>query len=149
MPNWKTHSKIGFLSSILAIMVTHYYLELKITSLDSINILLFGIVGSLAPDLDTETSKLSRSVRGLFLLILTVTITSGFLGEPLKETGMFLTIFGFLCSIPLFFKHRGLWHNFLGILSPVVVLVKKGRTISAVGYLFGYVSHLIADEVIH
>ena len=144
MANYKGHLFGGIIAYVLvAIMVSSYCLCAKFIG----NGLLFALAGSLFPDVDIK-SKAQKIFYFLIFLSMAVLLIQK------KET---LAVFlGLISFLPLFVKHRGLFHKFWFILLLTIVVTLficinsptyREPTINyAIFFTAGAISHLFLDR---
>ncbi len=148
MPGYKVHLAAGLvLATLSSMLISEHGLHLAGTRLAMF--VLFAMVGSLAPDLDHHKSKAHRLLGKAALVIIPISMILLLKGVYTMDALWLLGAVLFLLSIPLIFKHRGLWHFPLGLLLAIPLYLYLGSygLPSAAGYLLGYISHLILDLI--
>ncbi len=145
MPQHKTHLFVGFLTYAallyLALFIAPFSFERKI------ELLMYALIGSLFPDIDTK-SKIQRIMYSmLFVLFLLLMHT--------RQYGV-AAILGPLMCLPLMVHHRGIFHSplFLAGLSATAVCLTAvyfpaythKMVFNCLFFLGGALSHLWADK---
>ena len=106
MPNYKGHLVGGFVAYLLGVLmvVTFFFKPSLMTGAEW---LLFTLVGSLFPDIDTK-SKGQKIFYRIFLVFQAILL--------FQKKLQLAVILGIAALIPLLVKHRGLCHNALFVL---------------------------------
>ena len=130
MPGYKIHSLAGIV--ITAILI--YALEPTLT--EAIGYAAIGIIYSLLPDIDIESSKISKSITFLGLVGLLSLVYFSYI-YPALVLGLVLVLMRLL-------KHRGFIHTIRAALLFALPLVFLGYVEAIFGFLL-YVFHLGLD----
>jgi membrane-bound metal-dependent hydrolase YbcI (DUF457 family) len=186
MANYTTHRNIGILTTTLATggiialgstLVTYaeklnfsYNSDISITTIALM--VLFGIIGSIFPDIDLKTSRPSKYMR--YILMIVLSVFSFFfiqnikllnnINEPLIQSHLIEVSIGISVLIPIviiklfenIMEHRGLVHSIpFGILASLVIyqafnmntyIVVNSLYISIL-FFVGFITHLFLDEM--
>ncbi|MFD2113705.1 metal-dependent hydrolase [Thiorhodococcus fuscus] len=162
MANFQTHLNVGILASAGATLGLH--VAGLVPGSDTLALFALGVIGSLLPDIDSDTSK---PVNGLFSVLgaglafaMTLPLTDRFL--PLELTliwvGVFLCVrYGFFEIFTRFTVHRGVWHSWLGIAATSLAATniaywmwgQPPESAWTAGLMvgIGYFTHLCLDEL--
>ncbi|MBK1719366.1 metal-dependent hydrolase [Thiocystis violacea] len=161
MANFQTHLNVGILVSAattLSLNMAGWIQETEALSLFSL-----GVIGSLLPDIDSDTSK---PVNALFSVLgaslafaMTLPLTNRFLPLELAAiwVGVFLCVrYGFLKVFSRFTVHRGIWHSWLAIAATALAATNLAywvwerppelAWIAGLVVGIGYLTHLCLDE---
>ena len=116
-----------------------------------------GVIGSLIVDIDSKTSIASKKVStlalisiGLFILLRfsNLDIISGIVDDTLTifNGDLFIILFGLLVLLGKLSPHRQFTHKFLGTAAFCFVAVMLFSYYIAIGFILGYISHILADK---
>lgn len=159
MPNFKTHSDLGVVAGYSSGALSLYFLD-KSISLSGI-IFLSTYAGSIFPDIDSDNSRTINivfnilSVLGGFMaiiLMLDSKLKYAFLVPP--SVYIFIK-FIFSKIFKYYSRHRGIYHSIpMAALLSLLIFhfssLKFGEIFGfaiGVSFLFGYLLHLILDEM--
>ncbi|WP_043756354.1 metal-dependent hydrolase [Imhoffiella purpurea] len=162
MANFQTHLNGGILASAAATLGLH--MGGMVQGGQTLPLFALGVIGSLLPDIDSDTSK---PVNALFSVLgaglafaMTLPLMDCF--QPLELTliwvGVFLCVrYGFFEIFTRFTVHRGIWHSWLGIAAASLATVdiaywiweQPPESAWTAGLMvgIGYFTHLFLDEV--
>ena len=111
--------------------------------------LLFALIGSLFPDIDTKSKGQNILYKLLFVIMIVLALQRKFIP---------MSIVGFFAIIPIVVKHRGLFHRFwfvIGLPLGAAALISlyapaysKIILFDALFFIMGAISHLFLDFVI-
>lgn len=145
MPNFATHATAGAMVGVLGAGVTYVIGEFGPAV--SVMVGVAGFIGSLSPDMDIK----STSSRICYLLVLLGAIYLAWVGNV--TMGLLLVSYA---VVPQLFTHRGAFHTVLfglltsGLLAFLLyvsaVLEASESIVVGVGFLAGYLTHLVMDE---
>ncbi len=120
MANFQTHLNVGIVVSAATTLSLHMAGLVPVDQ--TMTLFSLGVVGSLLPDIDCDTSK---PVNALFSVLgaglafaMTLPLSNRFLPMDLALiwVGVFLCVrYGFFEIFARFTVHRGIWHSWLGI----------------------------------
>lgn len=160
----KQHSRIGV--SLAIALILAYYVKLggHLNVTDTITILLSSVIGSLIVDIDSKRSKASQALAKvmtvIFWSILILSIADRYLVSGISSNtldylvNVLLSIdnrFGLfiLCILITLGKlspHRGFTHKVLGTSLFIIVSFLTFGKIFSIGFIIGYISHILADK---
>ncbi|NEX22677.1 metal-dependent hydrolase [Thiorhodococcus mannitoliphagus] len=162
MANFQTHLNGGIVASAATTLSLH--MAGLIQSGQTVPIFAMGVIGSLLPDIDSDTSK---PVNALFSVLgaglafaMTLPLTGRFL--PLELAGIWVGVYlcvryGFFEIFARFTVHRGVWHSWLGIAASALAATNLvywswGQSPDlawVAGFVvgIGYLTHLLLDEL--
>lgn len=161
MANFQTHLNVGILVSAAATLSLH--MAGLVAESEAPALFVLGVIGSLLPDIDSDTS---RPVNALFSVLgaalafaMTLPLTDRFRPMELAAIwgGVFLCVrYGFFTIFARFTVHRGVWHSWLGILATALAATDlaywmweqspEGAWIAGLMVGIGYLTHLCLDE---
>lgn len=156
MPSWKTHIFVNLIIFIFWLRLL-YYFKPQTSIAYSITMLLFVIISSVFPDIDTSKSKIRNWFAISFSLIATVVYLLNF---NLNKWYNIFTFFIISYFVIRFFptRHRGLTHTvkfsfFFSLVMFLPIFLLFGFDIitaimTLAMLLLSYVSHIALDRVI-
>ncbi|MBK1722896.1 metal-dependent hydrolase [Thiocystis violacea] len=162
MANFQTHLNGGIVVSAATTLSLH--MAGLIESGHTFPLFALGVIGSLLPDIDSDTSK---PVNALFSVLgaglafaMTLPLKGQFL--PLELAGIWVGVYlcvryGFFEIFARFTVHRGLWHSWLGIAGTALATTNLaywmwGQSpdpawVAGLIVGIGYLTHLLLDEL--
>lgn len=162
MASFKTHLNGGIVVSAATTLSLN--MADLIRSDQTVPFFVLGVIGSLLPDIDSDTSK---PVNALFSVLgaglafaMTLPLTHRFL--PMELAGIWIGVY--LCVRYGFFEifarltvHRGVWHSWLGIAAAALAATNLAHWLWGqspdsswlAGFMVGvgYLTHLLLDEL--
>lgn len=116
-------------------------------------IVLASMVGSLMPDLDHPKGKLNQKVlwinNNLYRMIFYLALGSLFIYLSFITNNKHLVLLGIVFSLIGISSHRGFTHSIVGFLLSASIIkmgtINYGLDTLYLGFIIGYVLHLIAD----
>jgi hypothetical protein len=162
MANFQTHLNVGIVVSAAATL--SLYMAGPVQGAQTMPLFTLGVIGSLLPDIDADSSKPVNALFGVLgaglAFVMTLPLTGLFLPMELVAiwVGVYLCVrYLFAMMFARFTVHRGIWHSWLG-----VALVTLG-TANLASWLWkqpaepawlaglmvgiGYLTHLVLDEI--
>ncbi|NEV64156.1 metal-dependent hydrolase [Thiorhodococcus minor] len=162
MANFQTHLNGGIVVSAATTLSLH--MAGLIPSGHTVPLFVIGVIGSLLPDIDSDTSK---PVNALFSVLgaglafaMTLPLTGHFL--PMELAGIWVGVYlcvryGFFEIFARFTVHRGVWHSWLGIAASALTATnlaywmweQSADLAWVAGFVVGvgYLTHLLLDEL--
>ncbi len=140
----KTHMMIGTAAGIIAF--------LNYPTQNGLVIIGASIFGSLVPDIDHPKSKFNQKILPIknkfFRVIVYLLLGLGLCYISKEKNNQVFILLGITLVITSLSHHRGFTHSLLGLIcfsSIVYMAVIEYVPELYIGFVFGYISHLIAD----
>lgn len=162
MANFTTHWRIGLASSSIGalVMTTCQWSPPRQLPL----LILVGWIGSLLPDIDSDTSRPQRLIFGALSAIIPslCLYRISWLSQSVLRAGLFFIISAFVILIPLrklyqrYTKHRGVYHSIpaaliYGLLTATFAHHEDASHSLQIALgsvaVVGYLTHLLLDEI--
>ncbi|MBY0109586.1 MAG: metal-dependent hydrolase [Candidatus Babeliaceae bacterium] len=145
MPEHKTHLFVGFLAYVAVLYLILFFGPICWER--KIELLMYTLIGSLFPDIDTK-SKIQRII---YCMVFIVLILLAYTQQYVVATAA-----GIAACLPLMVHHRTLFHSmvFLTLLGAAAVLCTRlyypvytiSMAYNVIFFLAGIFSHLFADR---
>jgi len=156
MPSWKVHL-IFDLILVSVILITLYNWGMIVNPLLIVFLVIFNILATIFPDIDTPKSKLRNYFSWILGLLVTGYLIINFsIGSILSAIATFIFVYLVLRFFPT--RHRGITHNLwfsllfsLGLNSILWLMFRFSSFEFGIYYLiifWGYLSHLTLDNLV-
>lgn len=162
MAAFKEHFNIGTVATGVVVVALHAAGLLDLS--ESFTALFIGIVGALLPDIDSDNSKPLQVVfRILSVSVPLLVLLAFFPAMPVLRIVILWVVFALLFKATLFklflhlTHHRGIFHSIpMGVLFAQLTLLfgyyvekvgLQASTIYAFTLFFGFMTHLVLDEI--
>jgi membrane-bound metal-dependent hydrolase YbcI (DUF457 family) len=160
MANYKQHLSGGILFGIICMVITFFLFGLSLVN--SSVVLILSIMGSILPDIDSDTSKPVQILFETIAIIIPIMLIQFYFNIGLNlENMIFIVIAGYIIikygASFIFYKftvHRGIIHSIPAavIVACIIFLIFTDsslylRSIFALACSGGFLVHLIMDEI--
>ena len=159
MADYRKHIGFGSFTGIVYGSVCYFVYGINL--IQAVAIATVAEIGSILPDIDSDTSKPRQIVLGILGITIPTILACNYVKTNSLESTFCLVLFSYLIIqhiLPLIFAkytcHRGLFHSIqMGILFSEWIYIlfsesgKKVALIYATACFVGYLSHLILDEL--
>ncbi|MCB9480796.1 MAG: metal-dependent hydrolase [Desulfobacteraceae bacterium] len=159
MPDFKAHSEAGVLAGYAAGALSLYFLD-KPVYFSGI-IFVSSYAGSIFPDIDSDNSRTISIIFNLLSVLGAFAAISFFIDSTWKYAFLippavyFFIKFGLSGIFKYYSRHRGIYHSIpMGIFISLVIfkfstikLDEISGFVTGLSFLFGYLVHLVLDEI--
>jgi len=159
MPDFKAHSEAGVLAGYAAGALTLYFLN-KPVYFSGI-VFVSSYAGSIFPDIDSDNSRTITIIFNLLSVLGAFAAISFFIDSTWKYAFLippavyFFIKFGLSGIFKYYSRHRGIYHSIpMGIFLSLLIfrfsaikLDEISGFVTGLSFLFGYLVHLVLDEI--
>lgn len=159
MANFKQHITGGFITGAISAGIA--FVAYGTTLLQAGIAFILGALGSALPDIDCDTSTPLKFLFGYIGVVVPVIALQYFIKNATMETTLLFIVFGYIIIKDIvsilflkFTKHRGIFHSIpmaviFGQLTFLLFFdsLLKIRIVFAIACVFGFLTHLIMDEI--